>query len=77
MEGLARGGLHLERRGTEGQVSVDAGGSPAESREHRAGAGDAFITAVAVYPDDVTVLEPQLLKFYKDLLSTIEAAQHE
>ena len=41
---------------------------------NRAGAGDAFITAVAVYPDDVTVLEPQLLKFYKDLLSTIEAA---
>jgi hypothetical protein len=37
--------------------------------------GDAFLGSVAVYLDDVTLLEPQLLKMYDDLLPKIQAAQ--
>ena len=38
--------------------------------------GDAFLGSVAVYLDDVTALEPQLVKMYDELLPKIEAAQH-
>ena len=38
--------------------------------------GEAFLSSVAVYLDDVTLLEPQLLKMYDELLPKIEAAQH-
>jgi hypothetical protein len=36
---------------------------------------DAFLMSVAVYLDDVTLLEPQLLKSYGEVLPKIEAAQ--
>jgi hypothetical protein len=37
--------------------------------------GDAFLGSVAVYLDDATLLEPQLLKMYDELLPKIEAVQ--
>jgi hypothetical protein len=37
--------------------------------------GDAFLGSVAVYLDDVTLLEPQLLKMYDELLPRIEAVK--
>jgi hypothetical protein len=39
-------------------------------------AGDAFMGSVAVYLDDVTALEPQLLKMYDEVLPKIQAALH-
>lgn len=39
--------------------------------------GEAFLASVAVYLDDVTGLEPQLLKFYEELLPKIESARLE
>lgn len=36
--------------------------------------GDAFLGSVTVYLDDVTLMEPQLLKLYDELLPKIEAA---
>lgn len=38
--------------------------------------GDAFLGSVAVYLDDVTAFEPQLLKMYDEILPKIQAAQH-
>ena len=38
------------------------------------GAGDGFMMAVAVYLDDVVLLEPQLVKVYDEILPKIEAA---
>jgi hypothetical protein len=38
--------------------------------------GEAFLSSVAVYLDDVTLLEPQLLKMYDELLPKIQAAEH-
>ena len=37
--------------------------------------GEAFLGSVAVYLDDVTLLEPQLLKMYDELLPKIEAVE--
>jgi hypothetical protein len=38
--------------------------------------GDSFLGSVTVYLDDVTLMEPQLLKLYNELLPKIEAVGH-
>jgi hypothetical protein len=38
--------------------------------------GDAFLMSVAVYLDDVVLLEPALLKAYDEVLPKLEAAHH-
>ena len=37
--------------------------------------GEAFLGSVAVYLDDVTAFEPQLLKLYDEVVPKIQAAQ--